>query len=70
MRLGIFLKDAFQFTTLVIWDSYSRKKVTLQLVIRLSIIGVIILQCRLSVSITINKEELCILVKKKQCKPM
>lgn len=55
MRLSIFLKDVFQFTTLVVWDSYSRKKVTLQLVIRLSISGAIILQCRLSVPITINK---------------
>lgn len=33
MRLGIFVKDAFQFTTLIIWDSYSRKKATLQPVI-------------------------------------
>lgn len=33
MKLGIFLKDVFQFTTPVIQDSYSHKKVTLQLVI-------------------------------------
>lgn len=55
MRLGIFLKDVFQFATHVIWDSYSHKTVTLQHVILLSISGVIIFQCQSSVSITINK---------------
>lgn len=55
MKLGVSLKDVFQFTTLVIQDSYSHKKVTFQLVIWLSVSGVMILQCWLSVSTTINK---------------